>query len=47
MVFNAADPKPNADFILVRLFRVHRADQTQSNKQEKALRVFKDEGVKS
>ena len=28
--FNAADPKPNADFIFVRLFRVDRADQTQS-----------------
>jgi hypothetical protein len=29
-LFNAADPKPNADFIFVRLFRVDRADQTQS-----------------
>ena len=29
-LFNAADPKPNADFIFVRLFRVDRADRTQS-----------------
>jgi hypothetical protein len=28
MIFNAADPKPNADFIFVRLFCVDRADQT-------------------
>ena len=27
-LFNATDPKPNADFISVRLFRVDRADQT-------------------
>ena len=25
-LFNAADPKPNADFIFVRLFRVDRAE---------------------
>jgi hypothetical protein len=30
IVFFATDPKPNADFIFVRLFRVDRADQTQS-----------------
>jgi hypothetical protein len=29
-LFFATDPKPNADFIFVRLFRVDRADQTQS-----------------
>jgi len=29
-LFNAADSKPNADFIFVRLFRVDWADQTQS-----------------
>lgn len=46
-LFNAADPKPNADFIFVRLFRVDRVDQTQSNKQGEALLVFKDEGVGS
>ena len=33
VLFNAADPKPNADFIFVRPLRVDRADQTQSNKQ--------------
>jgi len=44
-LLNAADPKPNADFILsgcsVWIGRIrHRA-----NKQGEALLVFKDEGV--
>ena len=46
-LFNAADPKPNADFIFVRLFRVDRADQTQSQQAGEALLMFKDEGVES
>ena len=46
-LFNAADPKPNADFIFVRLFRVDRADRYRANKQGEALLVFKDEGVES
>ena len=46
-LFNAADPKPNADFIFVRLFRVDRADQTQSQQAGEALLVFRDEGVES
>jgi len=46
-LFNAADPKPNADFIFVRLFRVDRADQTQSLQAGEALLVFIDEGVES
>ena len=31
VLFNAAEPKPNADFIFVRLFRVDRADQTKNS----------------
>ena len=45
--FNAADPRRNADFIFVRLFRVDRADQTQSQQAGEALLVFRDEGVES
>ena len=29
-LFNATEPKPNADFIFIRLFRADRAHQTQS-----------------
>ena len=46
-LFNATDPKPNADFIFVRLFRVDRADQTQSQQAGEALLVFRNEGVES
>jgi hypothetical protein len=42
-LFNAADPKPNADFTFVRLFRADRADQTQSQQAGEALLVFRDE----
>jgi hypothetical protein len=39
-LFNAADPKPNADFIFVRLFCVDRADQTPRQQTGEALLVF-------
>ena len=47
VLFNATDPKPNADFIFVRLFRVDRADQTQSQQAGETLLVFRNEGVES
>ncbi len=46
-LFIATDPKPNADFIFVRLFRVDRADQTQSQQGGETLLVFRNEGVES
>ncbi|CEF48319.1 unnamed protein product [uncultured bacterium] len=46
-LFNAADPKPNADFIFVRLFRVDRADQTQSQQAGGSSACVQNEGVES
>lgn len=45
-LFNAADPKPNADFIFVRLFRVDRAGSDTEPTSETLL-VFRNEGVES
>jgi hypothetical protein len=45
-LFNATEPKPNADFIFIRLFRADRAHQTQSQQARgKLLRMVRDEGV--
>ena len=46
-LFNAADPKPNADFIFVRLFRVIGRIRHRANKQGETLLVFRDEGVEA
>ena len=44
-LLNAADPKPNADFIFVRLFRVIGRVRHRANKQGEALLVFKGDDV--
>ena len=44
-VIDAADPRPNGDFIFVRLFRMDLADQTQSQQAGEALLVFKHDDM--